>query len=750
MKLDSISIKRYRSIEFAELNSCGGFNVLIGKNNSGKSNVLSAISAFFGCLADNNIATLNPPIGQEIDFFERDIKQPIQIAIIFSMTLAERDALIRDIVTEAPQMKNAVDGIDPALRLLATVSIVPPPNGFGFVNHIALVGAERATQSNPERVLFDVSLDAAKEVYDKLTRTHDRFEEADAYSNLLPQIKRYASQIFGPKAEGESPAPLRYLLDFPLSRVGSVANPDLLREVETLVKQSSSFEEFSRTVQALMTRMREEATRLQGEPLRNKVVTFSGEQSIIPLYVKNLLSRISSSKLLYLRERRKQIGKDEAARLLSLKVTRGGPQVLHNIQETVSALLGVQIDAFESEATPRRDSSRREPNAEMHVDNFLADVNGSGVREALRIVLDFEFEHPNVLLIEEPEIYLYSSLETSMMRYLKRVSSICQVFIATHSTNFLDTGEMKNVYLVSKTKSTQVQLLDYEEAETQIPRELGIRLSSLFMFDRLVFVEGPSDEAVFREWASTLRVNFSQHNVGFVHMGGVRNFTHYAAEATLSFLAKRRVQMWFIIDHDERSEEEIAKLRAIAGKDATVNVLERRELENYLISPGAISKFIALKRNLSGVRSSDGPPSESDISEMIDQCAEKLKQTAVDRQSTRILCIPAYPNLKGIFDEKPEGTIADRVANELQRLITQLEQTKAKIASVYAEQTERVANAWSSEKLNLVPGDTLLDLVSQGYGCRFKKEQDSPRLARLMTEAEIPREIQLIIREIDT
>src|SRR5262249_34948471 len=150
--------------------------------------------------------------------------------------------------------------------------------------------------------------------------------------------------------------------------------------------------------------------------------------------------------------------------------------------------------------------------------------------------------------------HLHPALETSTMRFLKRISSTCQVFISTHSTNFLDTAEMNNVYLVSKDRSTHVRQLDLEGAEAQIPEELGIRLSSLFMYDCLVFVEGASDEAILREWASTLGVNFGQANVGFIAMGGVRNFAHYATEATLSFLSNRRVKMWFLVDRDEKDD----------------------------------------------------------------------------------------------------------------------------------------------------------------------------------------------------
>ncbi|HKB42726.1 MAG TPA: AAA family ATPase, partial [Gemmataceae bacterium] len=138
-------------------------------------------------------------------------------------------------------------------------------------------------------------------------------------------------------------------------------------------------------------------------------------------------------------------------------------------QNTVENLLGVQIDAFQSEADSRvvdpsglqRSRRRPESSAELDIDDFLADVNGSGIREALRIILDYEFERPQVLLVEEPELHLHPALETSMMRYLKGITSDCQVIITTHSTNFLDTAEMRNVYLVSKPDSTEIQLLDY-------------------------------------------------------------------------------------------------------------------------------------------------------------------------------------------------------------------------------------------------------------------------------------------------
>ena len=77
MKLENVIIKKFRSIEDGELAICGEFNVLIGKNNSGKSSVLSAINAFFNCVKNGEVLALNPNVGKEIDFFNKNTQIPI-------------------------------------------------------------------------------------------------------------------------------------------------------------------------------------------------------------------------------------------------------------------------------------------------------------------------------------------------------------------------------------------------------------------------------------------------------------------------------------------------------------------------------------------------------------------------------------------------------------------------------------------------------------------------------------------------
>src|SRR5258708_7877740 len=101
MRLNNVQIKGYRSADSVEIPAVGSFNVLIGKNNSGKSTILFAIYAFFRCIAGGNVVSTNPPLGRPIDLSKNSKNQPIRITLGFSLDLAERDGLLRDIATEA-------------------------------------------------------------------------------------------------------------------------------------------------------------------------------------------------------------------------------------------------------------------------------------------------------------------------------------------------------------------------------------------------------------------------------------------------------------------------------------------------------------------------------------------------------------------------------------------------------------------------------------------------------------------------
>jgi putative ATP-dependent endonuclease of OLD family len=730
MKLERVLLKRLRSVNFATLEECGPFNVLIGKNNCGKSTLLSAINTFFACVADGQMVALSPPFGAAIDFHRRDTGTPIEIELWFSLTLAERDALVRSVALEAPQLKNAIDGLDPSLLLSASLSITSQPVSFGYVSRLALVTCD---ESQAPRILFAVGPMSASELqlkYRNLRRAKmDSEKLTDALRNFDEDDFRRVRESSG------GSIPRGYLL----RGVGD-ASATVVQTIETMFRESTTYSEFKRSTKAAAAKMIEESQASYSEPLKNPVSTFSGEEAEIPKYVQTILQSLAELKVLYLSEHRKPLGKDEAQQLLELKVRRGGNEALINIQNTVHALLGVRIDAFES-GTP----TPRGKTAEMDVDDFLLEVNGSGIREALRLVLDYEFKHPNVLLVEEPEVHLHPALEIAMMRYLKQISQRCQVFLSTHSTNFLDGGDMINIYLVSKADETKIQLLNLEDAQARIPKELGLRLSSLFMFDRLVFVEGPSDEAVLREFAGKLDVNLAQQNVGFIPIGGVRNFTHYATEAILSFLAKRQVDIWFVLDHDENDLADMDRIKERLKGRASLHILRKRELENYLLRPRAIGALLGEKLRTSGRAGADISPAA--ISELIDECAEALKGFSLLKRVAKHLCKPVFVASK-FESQLREGEVGPAIAVKLDEQAKELTERQNSLQDTITRETAELELNWPNSKQEIVPGPELLDLVCQKFGVRFRKEADSHRLAALLTREEIDAELRELLQSL--
>jgi predicted ATP-dependent endonuclease of OLD family len=643
MKLKAVNIQNFRSIQEVTLEECGDFNVIVGKNNVGKSNILYAISFFFNFLKaltkgnDPDYKFLGIPTSfSSLDFHQKLVEIPIKITMFFQLSLDEKNSLIGERIKSVKHFRD-IDEFDSELSLA-----------------------------------------------------------------LVLEIKNYLEEDV---SEFFPPGPFTYVKKVVLCKSDcSTVQEDTI--IDTIFE-----------------------------------VNTREQQIFFPGYVFNLIKEICETKFLYLAERREPMGKCEAEQLLNLKIKRESSKKFHAVREIVTTLLDVDIDAFQADKTSSGEGSE----AELDVDGFLAQVNGTGICEALRLILEYELKQPDILLVEEPEIHLHPALETIMMRYLKSIGKKCQIFITTHSTNFLDTTEMRNVYLTSREGregSTDIQLINREEAEESIPQELGIRLSSLFMYDRLVFVEGRIDEDVIRNWAFICGVNLVQASVGFIHMDGVRNFTHYARKNTIEFLCKRRVSVFFMIDRDEKEHDDIEKLFEQLGDRKRLRILNKRQLENYLLCPRAIVEFIKEKYRLGEEWQKNVDLTE--IEKAIDRCADKLKDVAIKNRVEKEVddIIYSRPNAKSDPTIPWVERLKNKVTNQNQKLTELLEDNLEKIIQ---EKTTLVETKWKDSKLDIVPGDKLLEDLCESLGRQFNKKTDSAKLASHMKKNEIDLEIREIL-----
>lgn len=731
MRIDSVRISEFRSIKSTQLGACGQLNVLIGKNNSGKSNLLIAIKRFFSFFdAAGQVATVDPEMQQPNDWHKKNVQAVIDISVTLKLSNDEREEIRQAIVDETPQVRNALTSVELSNLVTVDLRFLPPPMSIGYVSKIKFGDAV----GDDDGVILAVSEKSGIEVAQKAASVDDHTGECQVLEWVISEFdeddwKRTRERGY------VMPQTVRN------SRTLS-ANPQSMDMIVKYVRSASSYAEFSINSRERLQLLNARIEKIHTTPFEYPISTFSGNATSVPEYVTLFLRKIAGMSVHMLSEQRSPIGQAEASRILKLKTSRGQGDVLRAIQSVVSGLLGVQIDAFSADdpQLARRSTPAVRRNdglpAELDVDDFLVQLNGSGIREALRLILDREFERPEVLLVEEPEVHLHPALEIAIMQYLKEVSEDCQIFLTTHSTNFLDAGSLRNIYLIRKDQSTSAQHMDVIDAETAIPEELGLRLSSLFMFDRLAFVEGPSDEQILRIFASTLGISFGQAALGFVTTGGARNFTHYATTATLSFLKKRNVRTVFIIDRDERDVADVESLQKRVEDLSELVVLRRRELENYLISPAALARFIAGKSQ--GVATPSADQIESDL----DEVCQELFQTAVERRVLKRACRPIIPKREKVLRREDGLDFESSLKAQLEESLKEIKETSEGVEDLIISAKAEVLSEWESRKREMIPGDEILDSVFRRYGLRFNKRRDAIEIASSMQPDEIPDEIK--------
>ncbi|GHD38211.1 hypothetical protein GCM10010335_36520 [Streptomyces galbus] len=727
MRVATLQGIRFRSLRDATLEDCGNLNVLIGKNNSGKSNLLSAIRLFFDFFQTSGaVATISPEISRQTDWHAKDSTESIELRVTLELSNDELQSLVESISAEMPQVRNALSGDKLGNLVTVVLSFLRTEMQVGYISRISFGGDDGVE----ETVIFAVSPESALDIANNFSKAKNYAQEKNALERVLIRFPAEEWRMISERAN--STAFLRSVL-------GSGAGDSTeLRRIGRMIQEATSYSEFADQCRDRINGLEQQRELAMAAEISHPVTTFSGDSATVPDYVTDFVRRVAHTSVHHLSEQRKPIGEVEASRILKLKTSRGQGSVLQEIQHVVSSLLGVEIDAFSSDTPSARAGAL---SAELDVDEFLVQVNGSGIREALRLILDYEFERPEILLVEEPEVHLHPALETALMQYLKNVSLHSQVFLTTHSTNFLDVGSLENVYLIRKEAETVVQRLDVAGAEEAIPEELGLRLSSLFMFDRLVFVEGPSDEQLLRTFADTLNVNFGQASLGFVTTGGARNFTHYATAATLSFLRKRNVRTVFVLDRDERNLKDLEDLQNRVGGVSEVQLLQRRELENYLLNPSALSRFIQNKSN--GLSS----PTPEEVEAAISEVCDELLPIAIERRILKRVCRPVIPDRRPVIDRGDRG-FDEALEEQLKLALEKISALSSEVEKIREECTEEVQADWGLRKSEMVPGDDLLDGVFQRFGLRFSKRQDALRIAQEMEKSEIPAEMAELVRRL--
>ena len=351
---------------------------------------------------------------------------------------------------------------------------------------------------------------------------------------------------------------------------------------------------------------------------------------------------------------------------------------------------------------------------------------GTGVEQLLLTIVVGQTSAASMLVVEEPETNLHPGAQRQLMAHLDEWSNSRPVIVATHSPLIIDSQPGGAIYEVTRSSGRSAVARVHEDQEvTALLKSLGVRSSDVLGSNRILVVEGKTDQAILEEWFPSLR---SRNSVAVVPGGGGGGVWQIHLMEAVSSRANRLPRpMMYLRDRDELGDRDLDRLAHMP----VVRILARREIENYLLDVTALAAELTER--------SGKAVSESEIANELKQVADGFRDRVV---LGRVLeNAPCLQRLRPVEAEErrqllkaPDLVVAllELVRPKLQGRIGDLEQC---LRDQFEVQSQLVVARWVPDWADLVPGADVLVAVFQRHGLGYSKEIDGAAIARRMGAA---------------
>ena len=261
---------------------------------------------------------------------------------------------------------------------------------------------------------------------------------------------------------------------------------------------------------------------------------------------------------------------------------------------------------------------------EIEHDVFSA---GGGFLQVLQVLTYLYLQTPGIVLLDEPDAHLHSSLQrlvVDLLNSLNRQERV-QVILATHSKEIINYVDASHILPISRDRKTAIPL-EHHSSVLPILQDLGAidnaDLAALTASKRCVFVEGRSDKRTLARFAarlsSTVFEGYTQ--VVTIPMMGVDHPERYVGLDVFESFVGTPIRALIVRDRDGLPDNLVGEIRGyVAQQNRDVIVLSKTHIENYLLVPNVIWRVICNKLRERGVEDLPGLEQvESEIEQVVD------------------------------------------------------------------------------------------------------------------------------------
>jgi len=209
-------------------------------------------------------------------------------------------------------------------------------------------------------------------------------------------------------------------------------------------------------------------------------------------------------------------------------------------------------------------------------DLFLPiELSGSG-DQALMILMRQFLDKKPFYGIEEPETRFHHDYQRKAFRYLRKIATERQIFLATHSSVFVDKAFLHDTwFVVIEKKRTKVKRVETKDLKA-ILLDLGVMPSDFFLSNRIIFVEGLTEKNVLPIVGEKAGIDLTDVTIIPTHGKGKGK---YHLEVWIDAARNTNLLIFFLLDRD--AEKEIRKLEKKDLIDKDYYHLLEKNFEDY-------------------------------------------------------------------------------------------------------------------------------------------------------------------------